>query len=325
MSQIEFLRPDLLVLGLVPVVVLVLRRCYWRNTVQHPQTDRFLSFGFQRPPRWLYLPRFLDWCIIVLLVGVFVQPVLPVGQRKTTVRALDLILCLDLSASMRKGIEEEPGSLYAVPGELSRLDAVKQVALDFIRNRPQDRIGLVVFSANAYLVNPLTTDHDVLTQYINLLDGNTLIGEGLTSVGEGLQVSNELFSYFDLDREREGKAIIIFTDAEHNYGRKPDRPLEVARQNNTRVYFVGGGIPIEMVLGSLTGMVRATGGGHFDAMNAEDLQRVSEQIDRLQRNSVEITEYFRNQALAGPLLILAVVLLVVDCALRALPIFYVTG
>ena len=325
MDQIEILRPDLMVLGLVPVVVLLLRWRFWRNTLQHPQTDRLVSFSLQKPPGWLYLPRFLDWMIIVLLVGVFIEPVLSVGQRQTTVRALDLILCLDLSASMRKGIEEEPGSLYALPGEVSRLDAVKQVALDFVRSRPQDRIGLVVFSANGYLVNPLTTDHDVLTEYIELLDGNTLIGEGLTSVGEGLQVSNELFSFFDVDREREGKAIIVFTDAEHNYGRKPDRPLEVARQNRTRVYFVGVGIPIEMVLGSLTSVVRATGGGHFDAMNAEDLQRVSQQIDRLQRNSVEITEYFRNQALAWPLLILALVLLVVACALRALPVFYVTG
>ncbi|MEE2839847.1 MAG: VWA domain-containing protein [Acidobacteriota bacterium] len=325
MNQIELLRPDLLILGLVPVLLLLLRWRFWRNTVEHPQTDRFPSLGLQKPPRWLYLPRVLDWMILVLLVGVFIEPVLPVGQRQTTVRALDLILCLDLSASMRKGIEEEPGSLYVLPGEVSRLDAVKEVALDFIASRPQDRIGLVVFSANAYLVNPLTTDHDVLTEYIELLDGNTLIGEGLTSVGEGLQVSNELFSFFEVDDQREGKAIIVFTDAEQNYGRKPDGPLQVARQNNTRVFFVGVGIPVEVVLGSLTSVVEATGGGNFDAMNAGDLERVSQQIDRLQRNSVEITEYFRNQALAWPLLGLAFVLLVGNCALRALPLFYVTG
>lgn len=325
MNQIELLRPELLILGLVPVLLLLLRWRFWRNTVEHPQTDRFPSLGLQKPPRWLYLPRVLDWMILVLLVGVFIEPVLPVGQRQTTVRALDLILCLDLSASMRKGIEEEPGSLYVLPGEVSRLDAVKEVALDFIASRPQDRIGLVVFSANAYLVNPLTTDHDVLTEYIELLDGNTLIGEGLTSVGEGLQVSNELFSFFEVDDQREGKAIIVFTDAEQNYGRKPDGPLQVARQNNTRVFFVGVGIPVEVVLGSLTSVVEATGGGNFDAMNARDLERVSQQIDRLQRNSVEITEYFRNQALAWPLLGLAFVLLVGNCALRALPLFYVTG
>ncbi|MEE8348644.1 MAG: hypothetical protein V3R94_03670, partial [Acidobacteriota bacterium] len=101
MSEIDILRPELLLLGLVPVVVLLLRWRFWRNTVKHPQADRLSSFGLQRPPRWLYLPRFLDWLILLLLVGVFVQPVLPVGQRQTTVRALDLILCLDLSASMR--------------------------------------------------------------------------------------------------------------------------------------------------------------------------------------------------------------------------------
>jgi len=63
-------------------------------------------------------------------------------------------------------------------------------------SRPQDRIGLVVFSVNAYLVNPLTTDHLVLSEYIEMMDGNTLIGEGLTSVGEGLRLFNDLLSFF---------------------------------------------------------------------------------------------------------------------------------
>jgi len=259
-------------------------------------------------------------------VGVFIQPVLPIGQRQTTVRALDLVLCIDLSASMRKNVEgpSEAVSASSDP-QLTRLEAVKQVALDFIRSRPQDRIGLVVFSANAYLVNPLTTDHQVLSEYIGLVDGNTLIGEGLTSVGEGLRLSNDLLSFFGTDQDREGKAIIVFTDAEQNYGRKPDRPLERARQNKTRVYFVGVGVPIESVLGSLTGVVRETGGDYFNAMHVEELREVSRQIDRLERNPVQITEYLRNQALSLPLLVAASCLLVVGCALRAFPSFYVTG
>ena len=158
------------------------------------------------------------------------------------------------------------------PG-LTRLEAVKQVALDFIRSRPQDRIGLVVFSANAYLVNLLTTDHQVLSEYIEMVDGNTLIGEGLTSVGEGLRLSNDLLSFFlGADKDREGKAIIVFTDAEHNYGRRPNRPLERARQNKTRVYFVGVGVPIESVLGALTSVVRETGGDYFNASHVEELR-----------------------------------------------------
>ena len=303
MNSIEILRPELLVLVLIPVVVLIFRSHFWRRSVEHPLTDRFAGFGFRKPPYWLYIPRLIEWVIVLLLVGVFIQPVLPIGQRQTTVRALDLVLCIDLSASMQKSVEgpSETASAVSDPG-LNRLEAVKQVALDFIRSRPQDRIGLVVFSANAYLVNPLTTDHQVLSEYIEMVDGYTLIGEGLTSVGEGLRISNDLLSFFGADEDREGKVIIVFTDAEHNYGLKPNRPLERARQNKTRVYFVGVGVPLESVLGTLTGVVGETGGDYFDALQVEELREVSRQIDRLERNPVQITEYLRNQALSLPLL-----------------------
>ena len=325
MTQIDILRPDLSALVLLPVVILFLRGRFWGMSLQHPLADRTLSSGFQPPPPWLYIPRLTDWIIILLLVGVLVQPVLPIGRRTTVVRALDLVLCVDLSASMQQKIGDQAGAFSSSSGSgLTRLDAVKQVALDFIRNRPIDRIGLVVFSANAYVVNPLTTDHHILSEYIEMMDGHTLIGEGLTSVGAGVQVSNELFSFFSADRKK-GKAIIVFTDAEHNYGLKPDGPLEEARQAKTNVYFIGVGVPIEAVLGELTNVVRATGGDSFNAMNAQDLREASQQIDRLQRNPVETTEYFRNQPLYPPLLNLAFLFVVLGCALRALPIFYVTG
>ncbi len=326
MNPIAILRPDLLVLVLIPVVVLIFRSRFWRRSMEHPLADRFAGFGFRKPPYWLYIPRLIEWGIILLLVGVFIQPVLPIGQRQTTVRALDLVLCIDLSASMQKSVEVqfETVSVADDPG-LTRLEAVQQVALDFIRSRAQDRIGLVVFSANAYLVNPMTTDHQVLSEYIQMVDGNTLIGEGLTSVGEGLRLSNDLLFFFGADEDREGKAIIVFTDAEQNYGLRPNRPLVRARQNKTRVYFVGVGVPVESVLGVLTGVVRETGGDYFNALHVEELREVSRQIDRLERNPVQVTEYLRNQALSLPLLVAASVLLVAGCALRAFPRFYVTG
>ncbi len=88
---------------------------------------------------------------------------------------------------------------------------------------------------------------------------------------------------------------------------------------------MGVGVPIESVLGALTGVVRETGGDYFNAAHIEELREVSRQIDRLERNPVQITEYLRNQALSLPLLIAASFLLVVGCALRAFPSFYVTG
>ena len=128
MNPIEILRPDLLVLVLIPVVVLLFRNRFWRQSVEHPLADRFAGFGFQKPPFWLYIPRLIEWVTILLLVGVFIQPVLPIGQRQTTVRALDLVLCIDLSASMRKNVEgpSEAVSASSDP-QLTRLEAVKQV------------------------------------------------------------------------------------------------------------------------------------------------------------------------------------------------------
>lgn len=323
---IELLRPELSALILLIIASLALRRRFLGRSLTHPQADAYRTSHLQSPPRWLYLPRVLDWLICLALVAVLIEPVLPLGNRRTAVRALDLVLCIDLSSSMQKSIEsaEEPQADLEA-GKVTRLQAVKQVALDFIRSHPQDRIGLVVFSANAYLVNPLTLDHQVLSEYIEMMDGNTLIGEGLTSLGEGVAVSNELLELMGSGPDKQDKAIVVFTDAEQNYGRKPDRPLERARQENIRVYFIGVGVPIESVLGPLTAVVEATGGASFDAMSTEALREVSERIENLQRSSVEVTEYIRNQPLSLPLLGLASLLLLVSILLRAFPAFYATG
>ena len=60
MNPIEILRPDLLVLVLIPVVVLLFRSRFWRRSVEHPLTDRFAGFGFRKPPYWLYIPRLIE-------------------------------------------------------------------------------------------------------------------------------------------------------------------------------------------------------------------------------------------------------------------------
>ena len=328
-NGMEILHPGFAWLTLVALAVVGVRRRFFRFPVRHPRVDQFQSLGLRRPPAWLRFPRLLDWAAILLAVSTLLQPVLPIGQRRTVVKSLDLVLCLDLSASMAQTLEKKPKGQSWTPtpksSAPSRMETVKQVAVDFIRNRPHDRIGLVVFSANAYVVNPLTTDHRVLSEYISMVDSNTLIGEGLTSVGAGLQASIDLIRFFGAGQRSEGRAVIVLTDAEQNYGLKPGDPLEEARRDKIKVYFVGIGEPIENILFDQMGLVRATGGDAFNAVTPQDLRRVSRQIDLLERNPVEITEYFRNQPLDLPLLVGAFASLVLGCALRALPVFYASG
>jgi len=327
MNQIEVLYPGLITLMLLPVALCLLRQRFLRLSAQHSLAHRFSRSDFQKPPTWLYFPRLLDWAMILLIVVALIQPVLSVGHRRTVVQSLDLVLCLDLSASMQQKIGEDDfsDSLPSPAPRLTRLEAVKQVALELIDSRPQDRIGLVVFSANGYVVNPLTADHHILSEYLKMVDGNTLIGEGLTSVGEGLNASIELLSFFESNGKKQGKAIIMFTDAEQNYGLKPDLPLERARVNKTKLYFIGVGNPIEAILGQLISVIRATGGDSFNAMNTQELRKAFRQIDYLERNPVEVTEYFRNQGLYPLFLNITLVLTILSTGLRAFPIFYTLG
>jgi Ca-activated chloride channel family protein len=328
MGGVVFLRPEwgaLLVLALLAVVA---RRRWLRFNLCHPHADGLPACGLRRPGLWPYVPQVLDWGMLALLTGALAQPVLPVGQRRTTIQALDIVLCVDLSASMGIPLEPQPaGAVFPLLGASgpSRMEAVREVALDFVRNRVHDRIGLVVFSANAYVVNPLTSDHTLLSQYLRMVDNRTLISEGLTSVGAGLEMANQLLDFFRGGQTQGGKVIIVLTDAEQNYGTQPDAPLETARQSDTRVYFIGVGEPVEDILLGRVDLVRATGGGAYNAASAADLRRISYEIDRLERNRVQVTEYFRNQRVDTPLLLTAVACLLGAWGLRSFRAFYLTG
>src|SRR5436190_526505 len=123
------------------------------------------------------------------------QPVIPYSQADLSSRGLDIVLLLDLSSSM----QEEMGSGQAtttttVAGGRTRMDAVKDAVKTFIRTRRDDRIGLVVFSDNPYVISPLTFDHEYLLHYIDFVDDKLLQGEGQTAIGDGLALSNYVLS-----------------------------------------------------------------------------------------------------------------------------------
>ncbi|MBI4444872.1 MAG: VWA domain-containing protein [Acidobacteria bacterium] len=322
MSNIEFVRPALILLFLVPLGLTLLRR-YFVKTADYSLADQLHSRAVQGPPLWLYLPRVIDWITVGLVVMALAGPALLMSRKRTLVKAVDLILCLDLSSSMNQtfGGEDSPSS-NKLP---SRMEAMKEMALDFVNGRPHDRIGLVVFSANGYVVNPLTTDHRVLVDYLSAIDTNILIGEGLTSVGEGLQASNDLIWFFHRRAGMESKAVIVLTDAEQNYGMTPEAPLSRAKTDGTRVYFIGVGAPIEQVLGSLKGLVSETGGGYYDATNPQQLREIALRIDKLEKNPLEITEYVRNRPFQAPFIQLALLMSASGTVLRFFRRFYVTA
>jgi Ca-activated chloride channel family protein len=248
------------------------------------------------------------------------DPVRRFASESVVTRGVDIALVLDLSSSM----EEIMGGVSASPQRQTRLDVTKRALSQFIRARSGDRIGLVVFSDNAYVVSPLTVDHDYLVRYVDMIDNQILRGEGMTAIGEGLAVANTLLERQPPASPRD-RVIVVFTDGENTYGRDPLGPLEASRQAGYRVHLVGVDLEQEVkgkpeVL-RLVRKVRTQGGRYFTADTAGQLQGVARAIDALETGTLTATRAVRNEPVFVPFAAAACVLLCAALLLRSVRSF----
>jgi Ca-activated chloride channel family protein len=270
-----------------------------------------------RASRLRQVPTVLAAAALPLIGLALTEPVLPYSERQVTSHGLDIALVLDLSSSM----QEPMGGRAGGP---TRLETTKRALIDFIARRPDDRIGLVVFSDYPYVVSPLTFDHQYLRNYVGMIDDKTLAEEGLTAIGDGIATASALLARMKL--ERSGRQVmVVFTDGEHNFGADPLVTLADADEAGTRVHMVG--IDLNEVVKTrpavleLTGAVRGYGGRYFDATSAAQLQAASVSIDSLEKGALVQTRYVRNRPVFHYFAIPAVLLLASIFALRAVPYF----
>jgi Ca-activated chloride channel family protein len=216
------------------------------------------------------------------------------ARSQTEVEGIDIVLTLDLSLSMQ-----------AADIKPNRFDATKQVVDDFIRRRPNDRVGAVIFGRDAYTLLPLTTDHEALRTMIGELELGVIDGRG-TAIGNGVGVA--------LNRLRKStaksKVVILATDGDSNSGNvSPMQAAEFARALGVKVYtilmgrageapvqtgrdlfgrpvFDRGNFPINPEL--LKKVAAQTGGEAFQVSDREDLERSFHAIlDKLERSQIE--------------------------------------
>jgi Ca-activated chloride channel family protein len=212
---------------------------------------------------------------------------------------IDIVLVVDISGSMQAMDYEKSGH------RATRIAAVKDVVRDFIRARPNDRIGMVVFGTHPYVASPLTLDHDWLERNLDrvkvgLVEGNTAIGAGL---GAGV---NRL-----RDTKAKSKVIVLLTDGGENV-RNPPAPeaAKAAKEFGVRVYTIGAGsdshqpVPVADEQGRLAGytmgdldegllkqVANETGGQYFRAADTASLKKTYEQIDKLEKHEIETVKY----------------------------------
>jgi Ca-activated chloride channel family protein len=208
---------------------------------------------------------------------------------------------------------------------VTRLDATKAAIRSFVERRIDDRIGLVVFSDNAYVIAPLTFDHRALLQYIDMVDDQILRGEGMTAIGDGLAVANQLLTRQAIEGGTHNKVAVIFTDGENNMGREPLDVLAESDAAGVRVHVVG--VDLEQEIRrkpTVQGLVRAVaryGGHYFNADTRRALDAASREIDTIEKGALVSQTYQHDAPVFDWFAAPALICLVVGFAVRAIPSF----
>ena len=183
-------------------------------------------------------------CALALFIVALARPQMGKTISKVQASGIDIMLALDVSASM---YAED----FTIGGErASRLEVVKQVTQKFIEERPNDRIGILCFAGRPYLVSPLTLDHDWLLQNlervkIGLVEDGTAIGSAIGSAANRLK-----------DKEAKSRIVVLLTDGDNNAGKiTPATAAEAAKALGIKVYTIGAGtrgyapVPVQDMFG----------------------------------------------------------------------------
>src|SRR5262249_17051935 len=274
--------------------------------------------------------RRLPLAVLAVALGLvalaLMEPVVPSVDTAVQSRGLDIVMLLDLSSSMQEQMERlRPSrdlsrltfttrdSMTMHVAGTTRLEATKNAIKSFVVRRRDDRIALIVFSDNAYVVSPLTFDHGYLLRYIDMVDDQILRGEGMTAIGDGLALANYLLAR-QTGTTRRNQVVVLFTDGESNKGRDPLEVLQESNAANVRVHFVGLDLEEEVrnkvQVQKLVDAVKRYGGQYFDANTVRDLDRASRTIDALEKgvlvNHVHVRDEPVYQWFALPALVLIV-------------------
>lgn len=294
---------------------------------------RFAAFTavlpFKRFPYGASVVRRLPFAVLAIAAAfaglAIMQPVIPYSQADLSSRGLDIVLLLDLSSSMQEEMGSGQVKTTTVTTGRTRLDAVKDAVKRFIRTRRDDRVGLVVFSDNAYVISPLTFDHEYLLNYVDFVDDKILQGEGQTAIGDGLSLANYVLSRQATANSRGHQVVVVFTDGENNRGREPVDVLVESKKAEIRVHVVGVDLESEVkekpAVQMLMAAVEDNGGRYFSADSERDLTAASRAIDSMEKGLLVSRVYVRNVPVYQWFAIPSLVALALALSLRAIPYF----
>lgn len=258
---------------------------------------------------------------VSFLIIALARPQSRSSYKNVSTQGIDIVLSMDISASM-----------LAQDFKPSRIEASKEVAINFIDMRPNDRIGLVIFSGESFTQCPITTDHAIIKNMFSaiktgMVQDGTAIGMGLATAVSRIKTS-----------DAKSKVIILLTDGVNNSGAvSPETAAEIAKTFGIRVYTIGIGtmgkayspvaiypngqyeydfVDVKIDEGMLTRIAESTGGKYFRATNKQKLQEIYKEIDKLEKTKIEEKSFTNKEECFLPFALISALLLALEFVLK---------
>ena len=325
MEKITFLNPEFFWLFLLIPLAIVWQ--IWKKNEQTASLKISSLQGFKGEESLLAKLKpgldVLRLLTLSLLIVAMARPrTVDISNKTKTTKGIDIVVAVDVS-----------GSMLAKDFKPNRMEALKRVASAFVDERPNDRIGLVVYASEAYTKSPVTSDKAVIQEAIASIKYDNVLQDG-TGIGMGLATAVNRLK----DSKAKSKVIILMTDGVNNAGFiEPETASDIAQQYGIKVYTIGIGsngmaespyaigpngqlifrmMKVEIDEQLMKNIARKTGGKYFRATSNDKLAQIYSEINKMETTEIEELKFYDYDEKFRPFVLLAGFLLLVEIGLR---------
>ena len=325
MVKITFLNPEFFWLFLlIPLAIiwLVLKRNQQSATLKVSSIKGFKTKQSTLAKLKPYLNVLRLLALSSLIVALARPRTVDISNRTKTTKGIDIVMAVDVS-----------GSMLAKDLKPNRMEALKRVATDFVEQRPNDRIGLVVYAYEAYTKTPVTSDKAIVEQAIESIKYDNVLQDG-TGIGMGLATAVNRLK----DSQAKSKVIILLTDGVNNAGFiEPETAADIAKQYGIKVYTIGIGtngmaefpyavapngqflfqmMKVEIDERLMKSIAAKTDGTYFRATSNSKLAEIYNEINKLETTEIQELKFYDYDEKYRPFVWLAGILVLIEIGLR---------
>lgn len=324
MKEISFLNPEFFWLFLL-LPVAVAWQLWKRNQSATLKISSVKGFKAQKSlaaklKPYLFVLRLL--ALSSLIIAMARPRKVDISSQTKSTKGVDIVMAIDVS-----------GSMLAKDLKPNRMEALKKVAANFVEGRPNDRIGIVVYAAEAYTKTPVTSDKAIVLDAIRSIEYNNVLQDG-TGIGMGLTTAVNRLK----DSKAKSKVIILLTDGVNNAGFiEPETASQIAKEYGIKVYTIGIGtngeamfpyayapgggflfrmMPVEIDVKLLQTIAKNTGGKYFRANNNSKLEAIYSEINKLETTEIEELKFYDYDEKFRPFVWIACILVLIEFGLR---------